>query len=355
MDRKPEALQYQLPEILQGWPWTRRLSPHYEACKAESLAWIQSHHPFPPEGQDRYDACDSSKIQYAYYIRAACDLMNFYYVYDEYTDVADLQESQFIANIAMDAFRNPGISRLRDDVVGQLAQEMWQRIRLLTAPHSPCIQHFLDDMNSYTNAVVQNTDDRIKLHIRNFDDYIPLRRDTTGIKPAFRLVEFPLSLPEEVICHPLIVNLSDTANDLVALINDMHSYRIERARGLHAHNAITTIMNEKNLDIQAAFDWLGNYINQLAVRFCADLLRLPKWGEDVDAQLQTYIDQLGQWVRGNDDWSRESRRYYQSDELKELRRSNLTTIPSQEHGFAKEEEVSGMIKKLMNHEHKMSM
>ncbi|KAF9002102.1 isoprenoid synthase domain-containing protein [Cyathus striatus] len=134
----------------------------------------------------------------------------------------------------------------------------------------------LDDMNSSMKAVVQNTEDRIKLHIRNFDDYIPLRRDTTGIRPAFRLIKFPLSLPEEVICHPLVVTLSYTANDLIGPINDMHWYRMEYAQGLHAHNTITIIMNEQNLDIQGAFNWLWNYVNQLAVPFCAARLRLPK-------------------------------------------------------------------------------
>ena len=39
------------------------------------------------------------------HLRITCDLMNFYFAFDEYTDVANKSEASKIANDVMDAFR----------------------------------------------------------------------------------------------------------------------------------------------------------------------------------------------------------------------------------------------------------
>ena len=40
------------------------------------------------------------------HLRISCDLMNFYFVFDEYTDVANKTEASKIVNDVMDAFRS---------------------------------------------------------------------------------------------------------------------------------------------------------------------------------------------------------------------------------------------------------
>ncbi|KAF9002080.1 isoprenoid synthase domain-containing protein [Cyathus striatus] len=230
--------------------------------------------------------------------------MNFLYVYEEYTDIT-------------------GVHGSKGDVIGQLAQEVWKRLLSFTAPGSPCIHRFIDDIYSSMKALVVNNEDSV-----------------------VQSNEFPLNLPDEVIFHPAVVSLNDIANDIIGLVNDMHSYRVEHARDLRVHNAITVIMAERNMDIQDAFNWLGNYINQLASQFCTEMKLLPTWGESIDGQLSIYIDQIGQWVRGNDDWSRESRRYYpHSDELNDINRSSFVAVVlSYERGLA-DEEVKRMVMK----------
>jgi len=69
-------------------------------------------------------------------------------------------------------------------------------------------------------------------------------------------------------------------------------------------------MHEHNLDRQAAFDWVGHYSDKVISRFLAELERIPSWGEAIDIRVRSYVDGLGQWTRGHDDWSTESRRYY---------------------------------------------
>lgn len=93
----------------------------------------------------------------------------------------------------------------------------------------------------------------------------------------------------------------------------MHSYNRESSSGLGDHNLITTIMTEYHLDLQGAFNWLGTYSDAVISRFLSNLKQIPSWDPDTDRRVQIYIDGIGQCVRGNDDWSYESKRYYGDD------------------------------------------
>ena len=47
-----------------------------------------------------------SRLKKLEHLRITCDLMNFYFAFDEYTDVANKTEATKIANDVMAAFRN---------------------------------------------------------------------------------------------------------------------------------------------------------------------------------------------------------------------------------------------------------
>ena len=57
--------------------------------------------------------------------------------------------------------------------------------------------------------------------VLDIETYIEMRRDTSGCKPVFNLVEYSLDLelPDNVIKHPVIVALNQGANDLVTWSN----------------------------------------------------------------------------------------------------------------------------------------
>ena len=74
-------------------------------------------------------------------------------------------------------------------------------------------------------------------------------------------------------------------------------------------------MKDFQLDLQAALEWLKTHCAQTVSRFLKNLNNVPSWGSEVDDKVQIYIDGLGQWVRGNDDWSYEGKRYYGEEGL----------------------------------------
>ena len=48
----PENSQtYHLPYTLRNWPWERLINPHCAAANVESVAWLESLHPFAPKAQ----------------------------------------------------------------------------------------------------------------------------------------------------------------------------------------------------------------------------------------------------------------------------------------------------------------
>ena len=107
----------------------------------------------------------------------------------------------------------------------------------------------------------------------------------------------------------------------------MHSYWLERSRGLEKHNIVTAIMEEYHLDLQQALYWLSGYASKIISNFLADVRALPSWGETVDRAVMVYIDRVGRGIRGCDDWSYETRRYYGDDGSKVQKCRKITLLP----------------------------
>jgi hypothetical protein len=76
-------------------------------------------------------------------------------------------------------------------------------------------------MQMFFEAVKQQALCRMEGIVPEFDAYIEMRRETSGCKPVFDLIEYSLDLelPDAVVEHPVIVALNNGANDLVTWSN----------------------------------------------------------------------------------------------------------------------------------------
>ena len=97
-------------------------------------------------------------------------------------------------------------------------------------------------------------------------------------------------------------------------------------------------MKEYGINRQSAFNKLGEYTDDLVAKFLSEMSHLPKWSPEVDDRLLEYIQGLGQWVRGNDDWSCESKRYYGDDGLR-VREQRIVFVSSDLANYIGEDEV----------------
>jgi hypothetical protein len=251
--------------------------------------------------------------------------MNFYFAFDEYTDLATKDEAMKIARDVMDTFRNTEIPS--SNKITEMARQFFKRTVDVVGEDLPGIERFIADFDAYTGSVIQEADDRVEGHIRNVEDYFILRRDTCGAKPSFSFFGLGLNIPNEVFDNSLVISMVESATDLIAITNDMHSYGLEHSRGLDGHNVITAIMQEYHLNLQGALYWLSGYATKTISKFLSDRKNLPSWGPTVDKALNEYFDRVGRCVRGYDVWSYETRRYYGKNGLKIQKTRRITLKP----------------------------
>jgi len=93
----------------------------------------------------------------------------------------------------------------------------WELAIETASPESQ--KRFIETFDTCAQSVVQEAKDRSQRHIRTTDEYLEIRRDTSGIKPSFAILETGLNLPDEVVRHPVIEKLSTLAVEMILLDN----------------------------------------------------------------------------------------------------------------------------------------
>ncbi|KAG6876332.1 hypothetical protein C0993_003968, partial [Termitomyces sp. T159_Od127] len=226
MSTDPSQYVFILPDILAEWPWQRSINPlSGPQAEAESTAWILSFNAFTPRLQRALERGNNHLLSSLAYpkedkdvFRVGCDLMNWFFLFDEYTDIATPQEVQQMATVAMDAIRNPDRIRTAGEcVIGEATRQFWE----LSAQYASigARRRFIEALDGFAAGVVLQAQDRAQNYIRNVDEYFLIRRDTIGARPAFVVLEFGLNLPDEVFEDPIIQALTNACIDLIILSN----------------------------------------------------------------------------------------------------------------------------------------
>ncbi|KAG5338164.1 hypothetical protein C0989_008111 [Termitomyces sp. Mn162] len=251
--------------------------------------------------------------------------MVLYTFFEDYTDVAMPHEARGLAMIVMDALRNPNKPRPAEEcVIGEISRQFSQSS--MKCVSESVRRRFIEALDEYTTAVVEEAHDRAQSSIRNVDDYIILRRSTAAINATFMPIQFTLDLPDEVFEDPVIRRLTDVCRDLSILMNDMYSYNVEQARG-EIHNVVTVVMHQENIGLNEAMKWVGDYCSKLVHNFLEDLCHVPSFGKEFDDQVKHYLDGLAYWTRGHDSWSFESQRYFQKGGLDIQKSRRVVLLP----------------------------
>ncbi|KAK3994268.1 terpenoid synthase [Cladorrhinum sp. PSN332] len=316
---EPVSQRYRIPNTLEHWPFPRAINPYYEECKAESNAWLRAFEVFTPSAQAAFDRCDFPRLASLGFpklnkdgCRIGCDLMNLFFVIDTTSDLSNAHETRQLADCVMDAIRNPYKPRPEGEWVGgTIAQQYWQNA--LKTASLTAQRRFVSSFQRYLDAVVQEASDRDHGSIRSIAEYFIIRRDTIGLLPSLPINEVHFDIPDRVMEHPSVKKLEEVATDMVSIGNDLVSWNREQSRGEEGHNLVTVVVHELGLSVQEAFDWIGRYHDGLMQEFLSlyeDFPTFSEEGEQVNREIKEYLDDLGRWVRGNDCWSFESKRYF---------------------------------------------
>ncbi|KAF7334898.1 Terpene cyclase [Mycena sanguinolenta] len=317
-----------LPDLLAQWPFETNPNP-LQNIVADSAAWVESFEAFSPRAQIAFNLCKFgifSSLAYATagpgHFRAACDLMNLFFVFDEKSDEASGQEVAQQAADIMRALRRKhswshdekvnhlrGLSNLKAESVFDSA--FWKRTLLVASQSSA--QRFIKHFDEYTDAVRQQAVDRETGHLRSISGYLQLRRGTIGVRPSFDFFLLTDDLPDSAVDHPHIERLACGAIDMTILANDLYSYNVEQSRGDDEHNLITVAMKEKNFSVQQAVDHVGEKYLHISRAFCEDMKNLPIFPDPVNNLVKEYATGMALWVYTNIKWSFASQRYFGRD------------------------------------------
>ncbi|KAJ7110784.1 isoprenoid synthase domain-containing protein [Mycena crocata] len=305
-----------LPETMAKWPWPRAINPHYKEVSAESNAWFYAFKPFNAKSQYAFDKCDFGRLASLAYptaskehLRTGCDLMNVFFVIDEYTDVESAPVVRDMVNIVIDSMNNPHKPRPEGEILlGEVTRQFWALAIESATPSSA--KHFVEAFTDYLESVVEQAKDRDSETVLTVDSYLKTRRQNIGARPSYVPGELHLELPDEAFYHPVLKELEYEIAELIILDNDIASYNKEQSVGDDRHNILTIVMHQFNIDLHAAMAWVVDYHEEVETRFLDGLKRVPSFGPKVDRQLREYIEHLANWPRCNDCWNFESGRYF---------------------------------------------
>ncbi|KAG5727529.1 Germacradienol/germacrene D synthase [Termitomyces sp. T112] len=304
-----------LPDLVAHCDFTLRYNRHRKQITRETKRWLFKGGNLNGKKRDAFHGLKAGLLTAMTYpdaaypqLRVCNDFLTYLFHLDNLSDDMDNRGTRSTADVVLNSLHHPH-TYYGPERVGKMTRDYYKRMIVTASPGAQ--QRFIETFDFFFQSVTQQAIDRANGVIPDLESYIALRRDTSGCKPCWALIEYAnnLNIPDEVMEHPIIVSLGEAANDLVTWSNDIFSYNVEQSKG-DTHNMIPVVMNEEGLDLQSAIDFVGNMCRQSIDRFVEDRANLPSWGPEIDKDVAVYVNGLADWIVGSLHWSFESERYF---------------------------------------------
>ncbi|KAF9475126.1 terpenoid synthase [Pholiota conissans] len=311
----PRAKKIVLPNLVSHCTYQLRFNRHRKQVTTETKKWLFKDGNLMGKKRDAYHGLKCGLLTSMCYpdaaypqLRVTNDFLTYLFHLDNLSDDMDNSGTLTTADEVLNSLYHPHAWR-SSARVGKMTRDYYKRLILTASPGAQ--QRFIETFDFFFQSVTQQALDRAAGVIPDLESYIALRRDTSGCKPCWALIEYAcnLDIPDEVMDHPTIRNLGEAANDLVTWSNDIFSYNVEQSKG-DTHNMIPVVMNQEGIDLQSAVDFVGDMCKQSIDRFDEERSRLPSWGPEIDRQVDIYVDGLANWIVGSLHWSFETERYF---------------------------------------------
>ncbi|EHK42537.1 terpene synthase [Trichoderma atroviride IMI 206040] len=325
MESEQISVTVLLPDMFQTFLKQEALvNPHYEKVKMESEEWLSDFCSFEPKMRKKINKCD-----FSYFcaiaapfaprskFRTICDWGNWVFPYDDMFDNGCLRDKPEESQRVMESLMMPMMKksshldtkeRLR---IVQAHDTVFQRI----AAEAPTgvQRRFALAMQGYCQGALIQIDNQFASKTPSLEEVVLIRQRSAGCKPLYHLVEYAhgLLIPDEVFDNPVIQELECLGMDMVAISNDILSYRKEQAEGV-PHNMVT-VCRSNGMSPQKAFNTVGKLLEQRYRRWDETEASVPSWGEKTDVQVRKYIEGIKCVVKANLNWSFKSERYLGSN------------------------------------------
>ncbi|KIJ58608.1 hypothetical protein HYDPIDRAFT_102325 [Hydnomerulius pinastri MD-312] len=147
--------------------------------------------------------------------------------------------------------------------------------------------------------------------VPDLESYIELRREMSGFRMAFDMIEYAgdLSFPESLFGDAVFRKLVEHACDIAAWSEDI----VSCAKGIspsQTPNLVTVLMRERSASLDSALVFAGTLIKQSVDAFLEaehELLSSSDLG--TDREVQRYVLGLRDWIAGSVNWLYETQRF----------------------------------------------
>ncbi|KGO69972.1 Terpenoid synthase [Penicillium italicum] len=337
MIEEKKNIQITLPDLFVGF-MARKPVIHqdYEHVRIVSESWLSDLCDFPPKLRKTVH-----EIDIAYYtailiphvdtdrFRTVCDWMNWVFPFDDALDNGPLKEKPEDVRELVDGLIGILGTKTTQDYQNKLLvafQSIWLRV---FQDSSPGIQRrFSSSMRDYCEAVfqqvvIQKGNGQKQLGLKAT---LQMRRQSVATMPLLALVEYAhgLRIPEIVFESNSIKEIQRIGTEVVLLQNDLISYRKEKA--LDESYNIISIYQQQGYTVQEAFNKVERSLSECYRDWYLALAQLPSWGEEIDSQVQLYIDGVQNAALANIHWSFRVDRYWENTQ--EVRKTRTFWIPA---------------------------
>ncbi|KAF9556003.1 terpenoid synthase [Agrocybe pediades] len=341
-DSSKQPTSFILPDLVSHCRFPLSYNKHGDEIAAQSVNWLDSNCPdLNAKQRKALRGLQAGELTaYCYNtasperLRVVSDFMNYLFHLDNISDGMMTRETDVLADVVMNALwfsdkympTEASGNRSEELNPGKLARDFWARC---IPDCGPGVQaRFKETLELFFEAVNVQAKARDEGIIPDLESYIDVRRDTSGCKPCWALIEYALGidLPDFVVEHPVIRALNQGTNDLVTWSNDIFSYNVEQSRG-DTHNMIVILMKYHGHTLQSAVDYVGNLCSQTIDTFIENKSNIPSWGPEVDDMVSSYIQGLQDWIVGSLHWSFQTHRYFGGKGMEVKRHRTVKLLP----------------------------
>ncbi|KAH8675039.1 terpene synthase metal binding domain-containing protein [Ilyonectria robusta] len=342
-DKQDDMTEVLLPDMfksfLKDYP---KLNPHYAAVKATSEKWLIETCSLSPAATKCVRECDFTYFCAIVYADApleefqvVSDWGNWVFPFDDMFDEGELRDDPQAAQDMMDSLMSKMLGLPYHGEKSKLVQAhdiIFERLCQNSSPETT--RRYIKAMADYRDSVMSQVCNASAGTLPEVKDMLKTRSRSIAAWAMYVMIEYAhgLDIPSEILEHSTIKALEMVGLKIIAIANDIVSYRKEEVDSV-PHNMVA-VCRMRGLSAQQAFGTVGALLDSQLAAWEDHLGRVPSWGSKADVEVEKYIEGIRNMARANLRSSFRSQRYFGQDASKVERTRKLNVLSNPPWGIS---------------------
>ncbi|WP_329052947.1 hypothetical protein OG738_09595 [Amycolatopsis sp. NBC_01488] len=305
-------------------PIPARCNPHEAEAEQHNLQWLLYHRMLAdPDAVTLYRSWGMANLAARCWPDAdvddlglTVDLKSFYFLFDDQFDGPQGEVPSNVAAVCRELIdivhQAPGAASRYP--VAKAFADLWARSRV--GMSRSWVARTAHDWERYFASYSHEAVNRRSQVVPTMDDYLAIRRGSAATESVTDMVERlnRVEVPPVAFHSPQLRLMRQIAADVPFICNDVYSYEKETARG-DVYNLVTVLCRQRRYSVSEAVDEIQAVVAEQIRRFLQLRGEVPYMLDEVGIvgthrlHVLRYIEGLGDWLRGHNDWMSSTARY----------------------------------------------